>query len=251
MGEDPRYHIKIGCSELGKYVILPGDRGRVLRIAKYLENAEKKAENREYLTYTGTLNGVLVSVMSSGMGGPCVEMGVNELLTCGVHTVIRIGTTGALQKNLHLGDSVIATAAVRKDGASGLYVPYEFPAVGNLETINALVEAAKKVGNPYHTGIVLSTDAYYARTFAKEQSAQYMALMRKAGVLCVEMEVATLYTLSAIKGFRAGAILTIREEIISDEERIQAGEKYENGLEKSIQITIEAIKMLIEQDRGR
>ncbi len=250
MAEDPRYHIKVSCDDLGKYVIMPGDRGRVLRIAKYLENAEKKAENREYLTYTGTLDGVPVSVISSGMGGPCVEMGVNELLTCGVNTVIRVGTTGALQEGLRLGDSIIATAAVRKDGASGQYVPYEFPAVGDIDTINALIEGAKKIGNPYHTGIVLSTDAYYARNFAVEESRRYMMLMKKAGVLCVEMEVATLFTLSAIKGFRAGAILTIREEIVSETERLQAGEKYENGLEKSIQIAIEAIRILIQKDKG-
>ncbi len=250
MAEDPRYHIKVGCEDLGKYVIMPGDRGRVKRIAKYLENAERKAENREYLTYTGTLDGVPVSVVSSGMGGPCISIGVEELLTCGVHTVIRVGTTGAFQEGLKLGDSVIATAAVRRDGTSGEYIPYEFPAVGDLDTINALVEAAKKVGNPYHTGVVLSTDAYYARHFAKEESAQYAAIMKRAGVLCVEMEVATLFTLSAIKGFRAGAILTIREEIVSENERIQAGEKYENGLEKSIQIAIEAIRLLIKQDKG-
>lgn len=250
MGEDPRYHIRVSCEELGKYVIMPGDRGRVQRIAKYLDNAEKKAENREYLTYTGTLNGVPVSVMSSGMGGPCVGIGVEELLTCGVHTIIRVGTTGALQTGLKLGDSIIATAAVRKDGTSGEYIPYEFPAVGDFDTIGALVNAAKKVGNPYHTGIVISTDAYYARHFNSEESLKYMKLMQKAGVLCVEMEIATLYTLSAIKGFRAGAILTIREEIVNEEERIQAGEKYEKGLEKSIQIAIEAIRMLIEKDNG-
>ncbi len=249
MAEDPRYHIRVSCDELGKYVIMPGDRGRVPRIAKYLENAEKKAENREYLTYTGTLDGVPVSVVSSGMGGPCISIGVEELLTCGVHTIIRVGTTGALQKNLKLGDSIIATAAVRKDGTSGLYVPYEFPAVGNLDAISALVEGAKKIGNPYHTGVVYSTDAYYARTFAKEESAKYTMLLKRAGVLCVEMEVATLYTLSAIKGFRAGAILTIREEIVSENEVIQAGEKYEAGLEKSIQIAIEAIRILIKQDK--
>ena len=250
MGEDPRYHIKANCEDIGKYVIMPGDRGRVERIAKYLKNFQKIAQNREYLTYTGTLDAVPVTVMSSGMGGPCVGIGVEELLTCGVHTIIRVGTTGSLQMGLHLGDSVIATGAVRKDGTSGAYIPYEFPACGNIDTINALIESAKIIGNPYHTGIVLSTDAYYARTFAGQEEKKYMEQMKKAGVLCVEMEIATLFTLSSIKNFRSGAILTIREELTDDAEKLQAGDKYENGLENSIKIAVEAVRLLIQRDNA-
>jgi uridine phosphorylase len=118
MGEDPRYHIRVQPGEVGGYVLLPGDRDRVERIAKHLQQPRLVAENREYRTITGTLDGTPVSVMSSGMGGPCVAIAVEELQSAGVHTIIRVGTTGAVGPGPRLGDAIIALAAVRSEGAS-------------------------------------------------------------------------------------------------------------------------------------
>ncbi|MFN3283328.1 MAG: nucleoside phosphorylase, partial [Pseudothermotoga sp.] len=112
---DPRYHIKVNPDDVGRYVIVVGDRGRVERVAKYFENAIKVGDNREYLTYTGYVKGEKVSVMSTGMGAPAMAIGIEELATTNARVVIRVGTTGALQKNLKLGDSIIVNAAVRLD----------------------------------------------------------------------------------------------------------------------------------------
>jgi len=97
--ESPTFHIRISDAEkIGKYVLLPGDRGRVERIAKYFENPVHVAKNREYFTITGEISGERVSVMSTGMGGPCMAIAVEELRALGVHTLIRVGSAGSLQK---------------------------------------------------------------------------------------------------------------------------------------------------------
>lgn len=250
MAEDPRYHIKVEPEDLGKYVIVVGDRGRVPRVAKYLENAEKVGDNREYLTYTGTIQGEKVSVMSTGMGAPAMAIGIEELATAGVHTVIRVGTSGAIQRHLKLGDSVIATGAVRRDGTTLQYLPPEYPAVADFELTHALVEAAKALNAPYHVGIIYSTDSYYGRLFDEESHAKYFSLMAKAGVLVVEMEVGALYVVGSIKGMRVGSVLTVREELADSGEYIQAGQAYEEGLERSIRMAVEAIRIMIERSKN-
>lgn len=251
--ENPRYHIQIEDNSLvGKYVLLPGDRGRVKRMAKYLEDPKIVGDNREYFTMTGSLKGEKVSVMSTGMGAPCISIGVEEFRTLGSDTFIRVGTTGAMQSNIKLGDSIIATAAIRDDGTMDEYVPKQFPAVADFEVINEMKNAAEIIGNPYHLGIVQSADSYYGRIFNPEHAGELWKLYSKAGVLAVEMEISALYILGAIFGLRTGAILTTREERGKDGDEVpQAGEKYENGLEKSIQIAFKSIELLIEKDRAR
>ena len=250
--ESATYHIQINDPAMvGKYVIVPGDRGRVERIAKYLENVEVVADNREYMTVTGTLAGEKVSVMSTGMGAPCISIGVEELRTLGVHTFIRVGTTGGLQPVMRLGDSVIATAAIRDDGTMDSYVPKAYPAVGDFRVVQALTEAAEMIDNPYHVGVVLSTDSYYGRLFNSKKSAELMDLYVRGHTLAVEMEISALYLLGAIYGLRTGAILTVREERGEAGEYVkQAGPEFEQGLEKSIKIAVKAIELMIQRDRN-
>jgi len=182
------------------------------------------------------------------MGAPCVSIGVEELKTLGVETYIRIGTTGALQDGIKLGDSIIPTGAIRDDGTMDSYLPKAFPAVGNFEVLSALKDAAEIIDNPYHMGIVQSTDAYYGRNFNKKKAEYLFELYQKAGTLAVEMEVSSLYLLGNVLGIKTGAILTTREEFASDSSYVQAGEKYEQGMEKSIQIVIKAIELMIQKN---
>lgn len=242
---DPRYHIRVNPEDVGEYVIVVGDRGRVERVAKYLSDSRKVGENREYLTYTGFLKGKKVSVMSTGMGAPAMAIGIEELATTNAKVVIRVGTTGAFQKELKLGDSVIVTGAVRLDGTTAQYIVPEYPAVADFNVVQALVKAAKLVNNRYHVGIVASTDSYYGRHFDPQRHSHIENLLVKAGVLAVEMEIGALYVVGRIKGLKTGAVLTVREEL-SEDGYIQAGPKFEEGLEKSIQIAIKAIEILIE-----
>ena len=120
------FHLKIKPGDIGSYVILPGDPGRCRHIAAYLENPQKIAENREFTTYTGTLDGVKVSVVSTGIGGPSAAIALEELIHCGAHTFIRVGTSGGMQPEVLGGDLVIATGAVRMDGTGTEYAPIEY-----------------------------------------------------------------------------------------------------------------------------
>ena len=134
-----QYHIQVGEGEVGRYVILPGDPKRCKKIAQYFDNPVLVADNREYVTYTGTLDGVKVSVTSTGIGGPSASIAMEELYRCGADTFVRIGTCGGMQTEVKSGDVVIATGAIRMEGTSKEYAPIEFPAVADLSVINALV----------------------------------------------------------------------------------------------------------------
>jgi uridine phosphorylase len=245
MAEDPRYHIQVGPRQLGGYVLLPGDRGRVERIAKHLRSAKRVGENREYLTMTGTLDGERVSVMSSGMGSPCVAIGLEELRTAGVHTVLRVGTTGAVGPGPRLGDAIIALGAVRSEGTSRAYIDLEYPAVADLDVTNALVRAAVGAKAPHHVGVVESSDAYYAGQWLGTQSEPRAERMRHAGILAIEMEASVLFVVGRLHRMRAGCILTLREEMSADGHRRQAGRAFEAGLERNIKVAVEAVRLLI------
>ena len=146
--EDPsrQYHIQVAKGEVGRYVLMPGDPKRCAKIAQYLDNPVLIADNREYVTYTGTLDGVKVSVTSTGIGGPSASIAMEELYRCGADTFLRIGTCGGMQTEVKSGDVVIATGAIRMEGTSKEYAPIEYPAVADLDVTNALVAAAKAKG---------------------------------------------------------------------------------------------------------
>ena len=188
-----QYHIQVAKGEVGRYVILPGDPKRCVKIAQYFDNPVLIADNREYNTYTGTLDGVKVSVTSTGIGGPSASIAMEELYRCGADTFVRIGTCGGMQTEIKSGDIVIATAAVRMEGTSREYAPIEYPAVANLDVTNALVEAAKEKGFIYHTGVVQSKDSFYGqhepgtKPVSYELEAKWEA-WKRMGCLASEME---------------------------------------------------------------
>jgi uridine phosphorylase len=225
-------------------VLLPGDRDRVPRIAQHLKDARLVAENREFRTMTGELDGVAVSVVSSGMGSPAVAIAVEELRTAGVHTIIRIGTTGAVGPGPKLGDAIIALGAVRTEGTSRAYIDLEYPAIADLDVVDALRRAARAASAPHHVGIVESSDAYYAGDWLGEQAEPRAARMRRAGVLAVEMEASALFVVGRLHGIRTGCILTLREEMRAGGVRKQGGPDFERGLDRSIAIAVEAVRLL-------
>ena len=148
------YHIKTGKNEIGKYVILPGDPKRSAKIAAYLDDAKLVADNREFVTYAGYLEGEKVSVTSTGIGGPSAAIALEELVHCGADTFIRVGTCGAMQLDIMGGDIVVATGAVRMEGTSKEYAPIEYPAVASYPVIQALTKACDTTGVRYHTGVL-------------------------------------------------------------------------------------------------
>ena len=152
------YHIGVGAGDVGRYVILPGDPGRCEKIAKHFDNPVKIAQNREYTTYTGYLDGEKVSVVSTGIGGPSASIAVEELIHCGADTFIRVGTSGGMQKEVLGGDLVIATGAIRFEGTTKEYAPIEYPAVPDFDVTTALKEASEELGYRHHLGVVQRDD---------------------------------------------------------------------------------------------
>lgn len=161
-----QYHIGLKEGDVGEFVILPGDPKRCEKIAQFFENSVKVADRREFVTYTGYLGGVKVSVTSTGIGGPSAAIAMEELVKVGAKTFIRVGTCGGMDINVKGGDVVVATGAIRAEGTSKEYAPIEFPAVANLDVINALVESAKKLGYNYHTGVVQCKDSFLRSTLS-------------------------------------------------------------------------------------
>jgi uridine phosphorylase len=209
-----QYHLQVEAGEVGSYVLLPGDPGRCARIAAHLEGARKVAANREFTTYTGSLDGVTVSVTSTGIGGPSAAIAVEELVKVGARTLVRVGSCGALDEGLGFGDVVVVQAAARGDGTPDHYAPAGFPAVADLDVVLALREAAAESGHRWRVGVVLSNDAFYAEmepeTFPLETQirARWDAWAR-AGCVAAEMEAATVLTVARVRRVRAGAVLAV------------------------------------------
>jgi uridine phosphorylase len=191
-----------GLRDVAKYVLIPGDPQRVGVIASFLDESRKVADYRGFVTYTGRKNGVDISVSSTGIGCPSAAIAVEELAKIGAEVFIRVGTTGALQRDVHMGDIVIASAAVRADGTSKIYVPSEYPAVADFDVSAALLQAAKKYKRKTHFGIIMSTDAFYGNQ-------KNLKRWSKFGVLAVEMESSLIFTFASLEKLKAGSILAV------------------------------------------
>ena len=247
-----QFHIQCVQGEVGEYCILPGDPGRCEAIARHFENAVHVQTNREYVTYTGTLMGERVSVVSTGIGGPSAAIAMEELANIGVHTFVRVGTCGGIDLSVQSGDVVVATGAVRMEGASREYAPIEWPAVPDFTVASALVEACRRLGCSWHAGVVQSKDSFYGQHSPSRMPVSYelerkWEAWKRLGVLASEMETAALFTVAASRRVRCGAVF----HVIWNQEREKAGLDQEESLntEIAIAVGVEAMKLLIEQDR--
>jgi len=247
---EKQYHIDFDDSHGASYAILPGDPGRVEKIASYLENPRFYHQNREYTTWLGDIAGKPVMVISTGMGGPSTAIAVEELYKTGVKNFIRIGTCGGMALSVTGGDLVIATGAIRMEGTTKEYVPIEFPAVANLDVTNALVKAAKKMKAQYHAGIVQCKDSFYGQHSPDRMPAGYELMNKwnawiKAGCLASEMESSTLYIVSQILGARAGCVLNV----IWNQERERNGlsNPHCHDTSLAIQAAVEAVRILMQE----
>ena len=247
-----QYHIDCAPGEVGRYCILPGDPGRVSAIAALFDDAKKVAQNREFTTYTGTLLGEKVSVCSTGIGGPSAAIAMEELHKCGADTFIRTGTCGGIDLAVQAGDIVVATGAIRYEHTSLEYAPLEFPAVPDFGITNCLVQAAKQLGYPLHTGIVQCKDSFYGQ-HSPQASPVFYELQQKweswkrLGVKASEMESAALFVVAAALGCRCGSCF----HVVWNQEREAAGldQKMSEDTTASVKVAVEALKILIQQDR--
>ena len=252
-GSGKQYHIGVGKGEVGRYVFLPGDPKRCEKIAKYFDQPMKVGDSREFVTYTGYLNGVKVSVTSTGVGGPSASIAMEELVACGADTFIRVGTCGGMDMNVQSGDLVIATGAIRMEGTSKEYAPIEYPAVADLDMVNALVEGAKRVNASYHTGVVECKDAFYGQ-HRPETLPNGQDLLRKwnawlgMGCKASEMESAALFIVAGYLHVRCGTTLLV----VANQEREKQGlpNPQVHDTDLAIRSAIEAVKYLIETDEN-
>jgi len=236
------YHIECKTGDVGRYVLLPGDPGRVPLIAAFLDDAQKVAQHREYTTYTGTLLGEKVSVTSTGIGCPSTAIAVEELAMIGADTFIRVGTSGMMQPFMEAGDLIITWGAVRDEYTSQQYMPLEYPAVADVDVTLALRQAARQRGIRHHVGLTQSKDSFYGqhepeRMPVAEQLTNRWDAWIQGGVLCSEMEASTLFVVSGVLGKRAGGIM------------IAGGTT--DSLDTLLGTAVAAVKILIEKDKAQ
>ena len=253
-GSGKQYHTGVGPNDIGKYVIMPGDPKRCAKIAKHFDNPHLVADVREYTTYTGTLEGVPVSATSTGIGGPSASIAIDELAKCGAHTFIRVGTCGGMQEEVMGGDIVIATGAIRMEGTSREFAPIEFPAVPNIECVNALINAAEKIKAPHHVGVVQCKDSFFGQhepevmPVSYELENKWQAWLRM-GCLASEMESAALFIAGQFLKVRVGSCFLV----VANQEREKKGlpNKQAHDTELAITVAVEALRDLIKKDLNK
>jgi uridine phosphorylase len=245
-GNQKQYHIKLGPGESAPFVIVPGDPGRVPLIASFLDNAVEVMSNREYCTYRGTYKGVDISVTSTGIGGPSAAICFEELAHVGAQVLIRVGTSGSLQPNVHLGDVVVASGSIRDEGTSQQYLPLAFPAVADFDVTSALKEASTQLNLTHHVGVVHCKDAFYGEMPGtlptQRQWENKWEIWHRSGALCTEMESSTLFIVGQVRGLKTGAILSVIGETRDGEVKIK-----KIGVEDAIKSALEACVLLEKQ----
>jgi len=249
--EDVLYHINMKKGDVGRYVLLPGDPGRCESIAKYFDDSHFVASHREFTTYTGNLQGVKVSVTSTGIGCPSAAIAMEELIMIGADTFIRVGTSGGMQPHIKVGSLAIVTGAIRDEGTSIHYLPIEFPAVADTEVVCALRDAASQLGISYHTGITQSKDSFYGQHQPERMPVADRLLSRwnawkQGGAICSEMESSTIFILGSIYRKRTGGVMLIAGNQESTEpQEPGAGD----SLDDLCKTAINALKILIAKDQ--
>lgn len=250
-GSGKQYHTQVGVGDVGRYVILPGDPKRCEKIAKHFDNARLIADSREYVTYTGTLERVPVSVTSTGIGGPSAAIAIEELSKVGADTFVRVGTCGGMQTDVCGGDIVIASGAIRMEGTSREYAPIEYPAVPDVTVMNALITAAKKKGITYHTGVVQCKDSFFGQHEPEVMPVSYELQNKweawlRMGCLASEMESAALFIAGSFLRVRVGSCFLV----VANQEREKQGlsNAQAHDTELAIETAVEALRQLILED---
>ncbi len=228
------FHLGLERAQLdgATLAILPGDPGRVARIAAAVADRPGGADrgelgsHREYASSLASLDDTPIIICSTGIGGPSTSIAVEELAQLGVTTFLRVGTTGGIQSRVETGDVIITQASVRLDGASAHFAPLEYPAASDFACTRALVDAADALDLTHHVGITASSDTFYPGqerydTVAGDVTTRFkgsLAEWQRLNVLNYEMESATLFTMCAANGWRAGCAASViasrgREEL--------------------------------------
>lgn len=246
------HHLAVRRGDVGRYVLLPGDPGRVEKIASRFDNPRFVASHREYVTWTGELDGVPVSCTSTGIGCPSAAIALEELVGAGADTFVRVGTSGAMQRHIRTGDIGIITGGIRDEGTSRHYLPIEFPAVADVDVTVALRQGARDIGHPFHLGVAQSKDSFYGQhepqrmPIGPELNRRWDAWMA-GGAICSEMEAAALFVVASTLRVRAGGVMLIFQNLDHTpptEDDLRLGD-----VERVIDVAIAGLRRLIAADR--
>ncbi|MFB6109869.1 MAG: nucleoside phosphorylase [Halodesulfurarchaeum sp.] len=246
---DEQYHLGVRPGDLAETVLLPGNPGRIDTITQFWDRAAEKAHHREYRTVTGEYDGTPLSATSTGIGSPSAAIAVEELARAGADTLIRVGSTGAIQPEIAIGDLLITSGAVRQEGTSGEYVCEDYPALADREVTGALVAAAERLGYDYHVGVTMSADSFYAGQgrsgfagFRAAESEGLLEELREANVKNIEMEASVILTLGTLYDLRAGAICAVYANRSTGEFRTE-------GDDRAAETASLAARLLAKMDR--
>ena len=215
------YHLQLKPGDVPGYVILPGAPERTVIIAKNWSGVREVASYREFKTVTGTYDGMKLAATSTGIGGPSSEICIHELNVLGVHTCIRVGTTGSITTKFDLGDLIIPVACVRKDGTSLSYVEPEFPAFADTRVVIALMQACEKLGFRYGLGLACTIGSFYIGQGRPLYDGGYWPSfaekiipdLQQARVTNIEMETSAQYIVGYLHGMRMGAVLSVSQTV--------------------------------------
>jgi len=208
-------HIAVSADDIASKVIVCGDPARAARIAAWCENGKQVASNREFQLFNARFNGIDVTICSTGIGAASMLIALEELKQCGVTTIIRVGSAGALQHNIGLGELIIAEGAVRDEGGSLSYLPASYPAVADHALVAGLLSAAKQLQSKYYLGLVRSHDSFYT-----DQETEICEFWHQRGVLAADMETSALLTVGRFRGLQVASILN---NVVLFEQEVKEG----------------------------
>lgn len=247
-------HLKIEQEDIGRYVFIPGSVERVEKIASELDNPRVVGRHREFYVMTGTLDDTMVSVVSTGIGGPSTSIVMEELHALGVHTMIRIGSCASTSTLSRIGDVIIPKAAVKMEGTSRYYLPDEFPAVPDYRVFSTYMRAARLSGFPYNSGITITKDSFY--TEVNPQTKPVFPLLRfqwsayeRGGATNTSMECSTIFSIGAVLGIRTASVMicaTNYQSYSNDDKDYPRDWEH-----RAIKVGIEGMRMIIADDRKR
>jgi uridine phosphorylase len=250
-----QYHIGLGPGDLAEYILLPGDQDRTGRIASRFDQVEREHRHREFASATGRYRGQRVSVVSTGIGTDNVEIVVAEILAI-THrpTFIRVGSCGALQPEMSLGDLAITTGAVRLESTTSFFVHDGFPAIADYEAVAALIEAAERLGHRYHVGVTATAPGFFGAQgrpipqlpIRYPDLAEEMARQR---VMNFEMEASALLVLASLANCRAGVVCAVYANRTTGE--FVEGDAKDAAEAACIDAGLEGLLILAEMDRQK
>ena len=252
-------HLKIESKIVPRYVLLPGDPGRVDIIGKQLSDFKIINQNREFRIGVGYYKGIRILICSTGIGSPSTAIAVEELIDAGAKTIIRVGTCGgAWKKDIWNGSFIIPSSSVRDEGTTLEYIPQGFPAIADTEVVVALKKSSEKINRNTFVGINRTHDAFYGSQNSITKWGQYLLDKKWRGydspIISSDMECSALFVVASLKGAGAGAILLVNadpepliDRIKGKKQKIvteSSQQRTEKEIEKMIGVALEAIKIL-------